>query len=191
MASSEQLSEVRRRDRAKGEDWIRGFITRAPFGHLASVAGDGQPFLNSNLFVYDGSVHAIYMHTARTGRTPANVEEQGRAVFSAAVMGRLLPAADALDFSVEYAAVVAYGQLAAVTAEHEKRCALELLMHKYTPHLSPGRDYRPITEAELRRTAVHRLDITEWSGKEKVAPAEFPGAFVPPAVVPPAVPECV
>ena len=42
-------------------------------GVLATVHGD-QPFVNSNIFVYDEDRHAIYLHPARTGRTRDTVE---------------------------------------------------------------------------------------------------------------------
>ena len=62
-------AEVRRRDRAVADEgWIRDLLRRAPFGTLAT-ARDGQPFLNTNLFVYDEAAHALYLHTARAGRT--------------------------------------------------------------------------------------------------------------------------
>lgn len=178
------IEKVRRRDRGKDDDWIREFLARASFGFLATVA-DGRAFLNSNLFAYDAEGHRIYVHTARTGRTPENVARGGPGTFSAAAMGRLLPAAEALEFSVEYAAVVAFGELHPVVDAAEKRRALERVMEKYAPHLEPGRDYRPITDAELARTAVHRLDITAWSGKEKAAEPGFPGAYSLPAIRPP------
>ena len=46
-------SALRRRDRGKEEPWVRDFMKRASMGFLATVDDEGQPFLNSNLFVYD------------------------------------------------------------------------------------------------------------------------------------------
>lgn len=188
MTEGSAAWEPRRRDRARDDAWIRAFLRRAQFGYLATVDG-GRPFLNSNLFVYDEERHAVYVHTARAGRTPANVSLGGPATFSAAVMGRLLPASEALEFSVEYAGVVVFGTVHPVEEDDEKRRVLQLLLDKYAPHLEPGRDYRPIAPQELRRTAVHRLDIEAWSGKEKTAPPDFPGAFTVVAPVPPVAPE--
>src|SRR5512147_2046139 len=97
------FNTVTRTDRAvTDEEWIKALLRRAPIGILATVA-DGQPFINSNLFVYDEPNGAIYMHTARVGRTRANVEGDERACFTVTEMGRLLPASEALEFSVEYA----------------------------------------------------------------------------------------
>lgn len=178
MSTPTDLTRLRRADRGVDDDaWIKDFLRRAPMGALATVA-DGQPFINSNLFVYDESAHAIYLHTARQGRTRANVEGDSRVCFSVSEMGRFLPADTALEMSVEYAGVLVFGRGSVVTDNDEARCALQLLLDKYCPHLRPGRDYRPITDDELSRTSVFRIQINEWSGKKKEAPADFPGAFL-------------
>lgn len=177
-------NEVRRADRAvTDETWIRDFLHRAPVGYLATVH-EGQPFINSNLYVYDEERHVIYMHTARVGRTRANVEASEKICFTVTEMGRLLPAKEALEFSVEYAGVVVFGTAVIVQDGAEATEALQQLLHKYAPHLQPGQDYRPPIPAELKRTAVYRLTIQSWSGKKKAVPADFPGAYVYEDVVP-------
>ncbi len=52
-----------------------------------------------------------------------------------------------------------------------------MLLDKYAPHLTPGVDYRPTTDGELKRTAVYRIDVETWSGKQKEVTEDFPGAF--------------
>lgn len=168
--------EVRRRDRAKDDPWVRAFLARAATGVLATVR-DGQPYLNSNLFAYDPDAHVIYVHTAQAGKTRANVEDDEKVSFTAFEMGRLLPADEALEFSVEYGGVVAFGRGRVVDGPAEEQRALQLILDKYAPHLKPGRDYRPITPDELRRTSVFRVEIDRWSGKQKKVEAGFPGAF--------------
>lgn len=169
---------VRRRDRGKDDGWVRAFLHAGKFGFLATVGDEGQPFLNSNLFVYDEGRHCIYLHTHRTGRTRDNLTDGGeRVAFSTAAMGRLLPAREALEFSVEYSGVVVFGRGRVVDDPHEARLGLERLLTKYAPHLEGGRDYRSITDDELKRTAVYRIDIEAWSGKQKEVPADFPGAY--------------
>jgi len=174
---------VRRSDREVEDDiWIRDYLTHAAFGALATVH-DGQPFINSNLFVYDADAHAIYTHTARVGRTRANIDAgadadtEARVCFSVSEMGRLLPADEALEFSVEYAGVTVFGR-AAVIDGAEAEAALQRLLDKYAPHLRPGRDYRAIHPDEMVRTSVFRIAIDSWSGKRKQVEADFPGAFV-------------
>lgn len=175
--STRPLAEVRRRDRAVEDTaWIKALLHRAAMGTLATVH-DGQPFINTNLFVYDEAAHIIYMHTAQYGRTRTNVEAEERVCFSVSEMGRLLPAPVALEFSVEYAGVVVFGTAALIEDEAEATHGLQLLLDKYFPHLRPDEHYRPIAAEELARTAVYRIRITEWSGKKKEVAADFPGAF--------------
>jgi uncharacterized protein len=171
-------NHVRRIDRAvEDETWIESLLQQAAFGSLATV-DDGQPFINTNLFYYDADAHCIYMHTARTGRTRHNVESEGdRVCFSVSEMGRLLPAERAREFSVEYRGVVVFGRALVVEDEAEAAYCLQLLLDKYFSHLQPGRDYRPIAHDEIKATAVYRIHIEHWSGKQKKVADDFPGAF--------------
>ena len=161
---------------------MREFLHAAPFGFLATVGNGGQPFLNSNLFVFDEASRRLYLHTHRTGRTRDNFGAVAKVAFSAAAMGRLLPAAEALEFSVEYSGVVVFGTGAIVADSGEAEEGLQMLLAKYAPHLRAGRDYRGITEAELKRTAVYRIDIEAWSGKQKEVDRDFPGAYEMPSL---------
>ncbi|MBX0326141.1 pyridoxamine 5'-phosphate oxidase family protein [Oscillochloris sp. ZM17-4] len=170
-------AEVKRKDRAVDDDaWIADLLARAPIGYLATVA-DGQPFINSNLFVYDPTRGAIYMHTARYGRTRANLDVAERVCLSVSEMGRLLPAEVALEFSVEYSGVAVFGSARVIDDPEEATHGLQILLDKYFPHLRPGEHYRPIIAEELARTSVYRIDIEEWSGKRKAVADDFPGAF--------------
>lgn len=170
-------SEVRRKDREVADDaWIVALLRRAPLGTLATVAA-GQPFINTNMFVFDEGARVIYMHTARSGRTRTNVDAAEPVCFSVTEMGRLLPAERAFSMSVEYTGVVAFGRATVIEDPAEKERVLQLLVDKYFPHLTPERDYATPSDDELGLTAVYRIDIDEWSGKAKVAPDDHPGAF--------------
>lgn len=156
--------------------WIEALLQRAAMGTLATAV-NGQPYQSTLLFVYDAQRRAIYLHTGRKGRVWDNLRANPRACFTAAEMGRLLPADTALNFSVEYRSVVAFGNAQLVEDPAEAETALQLFLDKYFPHLHPGQDYRPITAGEREATAVYRLEIEEWSGKKKEAAEDFPGAF--------------
>jgi nitroimidazol reductase NimA-like FMN-containing flavoprotein (pyridoxamine 5'-phosphate oxidase superfamily) len=168
---------IRRRNRAVEDDaWIRDFLRRAPTCTVGMVH-DGWPFLNSNLFLFDEAANAIYFHTAGTGRTRSNLEEDGRVCVSVSELGRLLPAERASGVSAEYAGVVLFGRAVIVTDLAEMRRALEGQLDKYFPHLESGRDYAPFTEEEMLRATVYRIDIERWTAKEHREPEDFPGAF--------------
>lgn len=171
------IADVRRRDRAiDDEGWIREFLGRAPFAALATVH-EGRPFVNTNTFVYDEDAHAIYMHTARHGRTSDNVAAAEQVCLSVSEMGRMVPADTAFSMSVEYAGVTVFGRATLLSERADKRAALRLLLGKYFPHLTLGRDYGDMSDDELRRTSVYRIEIDAWSGKQKHVDADYPGAF--------------
>jgi nitroimidazol reductase NimA-like FMN-containing flavoprotein (pyridoxamine 5'-phosphate oxidase superfamily) len=175
-ASNRPPNEIRRRDRAQDEAWIRAFLHSGAWGTLATVS-EGQPFINTNLYYYDESAQAIYLHGARVGRTRSNIERGGPVCFNVSEIGRVLPDEIALEFSLEYAGVTVFGRAVVVEDDVEKARALQLLLDKYAPHLKPDRDYRPANQDELDRTSVFRIDIESWSGKANVKRADFPGAF--------------
>jgi nitroimidazol reductase NimA-like FMN-containing flavoprotein (pyridoxamine 5'-phosphate oxidase superfamily) len=169
-------NELRRKDRAMDDDWIRAFLHRAPVGVMATSYQE-QPFINTRLFVYDEAAHAIYLHGAKTGRTPAIIAKNHRVCFSVSEMGRLIPADEAVEVSVEFGGVVVFGRIITVESDTESQHALQLLMDKYFPHLKPEEDYRPTSLQDLKITAVFRIDIESWSGKEKKVMEEGTGAF--------------
>ena len=170
-------SDVRRKDRSVDDDaWIVDLLRRAPMATLAT-AHEGQPFVNSNLFVYDESRHAIYIHTAGKGRTRSNVDADERVCLSVSEMGRLLPAPRAFNMSVEYNSVVIFGRGRAIEDAAEKEYGLMLLVRRFFPHLDPPADYALPDPGELALTSVYHVEIDEWSGKRKQVESGYPSAF--------------
>jgi hypothetical protein len=133
--------------------------------------------MKPSLFAYDEARNAIYIHGALEGRMRTNLDANRRVCFCAAEMGRLLPADTAMEFGVEYASVVVFGEAVVITDGDEARRGLQLILDRYFPHLKTGQDYQEITPEELNITAVYRIDIQAISGKETHEQADFPGAF--------------
>jgi nitroimidazol reductase NimA-like FMN-containing flavoprotein (pyridoxamine 5'-phosphate oxidase superfamily) len=148
---------------------IVDLLQHAQIGFTATAV-DGQPYLNSNLFWFDEVNKRIYFHTAIEGRTRSNIEANPQVCFGIAEIGSLLPADTALEFSTEYAGVIAFGRGRVVDNPQEAERGLYGLLQKYFPNLKPGSDYRNITAEELERTSVFAIDIESWSGKQKKSP---------------------
>jgi hypothetical protein len=81
------------------------------------------------------------------------------------VRGKFLPSNIALEFSVQYESVIAFGLIRVLEDLAEKRQALSGLIGKYFPAMTAGNEYRPITDSELKRTSVYAIKIESWSGK--------------------------
>lgn len=154
----------RRPELARDDDWIERFLAEAQVGHVAT-RWEKQPFLTPTLFWYDPERHEIYFHSNITGRIRANVDNFPEACFEASRAGKLLPSNVALEFSIQFESVIAFGNVRVIEDEIEARRALEGLLDKYFPHMQSGKHYRPITEKELKRTSIYAMIITSWSGK--------------------------
>lgn len=167
------LTQVRRKDRSlTDEEWIDRFLSMAPIGHLA-ICFEGQPMLHSNIFWFDGE--RIFWHTANVGRLRAMLDAgETPACFTITEQGRILPAGTPLDFSTEYASVIIYGQVRVAADLAEKRYGLEGLMTKYAPQMTPGVDYQPMPDGDVRATSVYVLEIETKVGKHNVKPADYP-----------------
>ncbi len=173
----QSIHKVRRTDRAfTDESWIKDFLKQAPYG-VTATAIDEQPFLTTNLFAYDEDTNAIYLHSADKGRTASNIKTNERVCFSVSQMGRLLPAEKSCEFSVEYASLVVFGRAQILSDNTERAYGLQRLLDKYFPHLKPGEHYPNMSIKEMRGTAVYRIEIINWSGKQKKAHDDFSGAF--------------
>lgn len=155
----------RRPHLTKDNAWIVEFLKTAKVGHIATSV-DGQPFINTSTFWYDEENHQIVFHSNIAGRIRSNVEYNPKVSFEASVLGQLLPSNVALEFSLQYRSVVAFGTARVVTDPEEMRRVLYGLIGKYFTTLKPGQEYREITEKELRATSVYAIKIEEWSGKE-------------------------
>ena len=174
--TQQNINELRRTDRQKDEIFTREFLKTAPFCSIANAV-DGQPFIHSNIFVYDDKTNQIYFHTAKEGRFRYNIENNAKVCFTVAEMGRLLPSPTALNMSMEYKSVVIFGKVTIIEDDAEAESALKILVEKYFPHLKYGVDYSKVTINDLKRTTVFKLEIERWSGKEKQVEEDFPGAF--------------
>jgi nitroimidazol reductase NimA-like FMN-containing flavoprotein (pyridoxamine 5'-phosphate oxidase superfamily) len=62
--------------------------------------------------------------------------------------------------------VVIFGTARIVTDPDEARRMLYGLISKYFPGMTAGKEYREITDKELRATSVYTIKIEAWSGKE-------------------------
>jgi nitroimidazol reductase NimA-like FMN-containing flavoprotein (pyridoxamine 5'-phosphate oxidase superfamily) len=149
----------------RDESWIRAFLREAKIGHIASV-WDGQPFVTPSNFWFDEANHRIIFHSNVAGRVRANLERNPKVCLEASETGKLLPSNIALEFSLQYRSVMVFGRARFIEEEEDKRAALYGLIQKYFPAMQAGREYRPITDKELKRTTVYAIEIESWSGKE-------------------------
>ncbi len=152
----------------KDDTWIRAFLKETRIGHIATSV-DGQSFINPTTFWYDEENHQVAFHSNIAGRVRSNVEANPKVSMEASEMGRLLPSNVALEFSLQFRSVVIFGTARLITNSDEARRLLYGLISKYFPKMTVGREYREITDKELRATSIYAIKVEEWSGKENWA----------------------
>jgi len=155
----------RRPHLTRDEAWIRAYLKEAQVGHIATSV-DGQPFITPSIFWFDEQHHQIVFHSNLAGRIRSNIEANPKVCLEASELGKLLPSNVALEFSLQFRSVMVYGTARLVTDPIEAKRLLYGLITKYFPKMQAGREYREITDKELRATSVYAIAIESWSGKE-------------------------
>ena len=158
--SFQRLPEYKRED-----DWIREILQHGQIAHIAS-SWDDQPFITPSTFFYDQTGHRLIFHSNIAGRVRANIEHNPKVCVEVSEMGKVLPSNVALEFSLQYRSVMVFGAANPITDNDEKISVLHKLIAKYFGKMKLGKDYRPVTEKELRQTSVYEVKIESWSGKE-------------------------
>ena len=172
-----EMNKIRRNERSQAPEWIENFLSSAEVITL-SMIDEGQPYAVVRNFVYDPSKKVIYLHGARKGRAFDVLSQNPLVCCTAQQMGRLLPAQKASGFSVEYAGVAIFGKAHLVDDQKEALHGLQLLVDKYFHQFEAGVDYTPVLPEVTQVTAVFRIEIESWSGKQNQADPDFPGAFI-------------
>ena len=133
--------------------------------HLA-FAVDGQPFAIPTGYARLGD--ALYVHGSTASRMVRHLSAGLEVCCTVTLIDGLVLARSAFHHSVNYRSVVVLGTATLVEDRAEKMAALR----GFTDHVVPGRwaELRPITDQELKGTAVLALPIEEASAKVRTGP---------------------
>jgi uncharacterized protein len=157
-------NKQRRPENRRDDKFVKGLLRRYPVCRIATRWGN-QPFITPTNFVYDETNNRIIFHSNVVGRLRANSEKHDEVCLEVTEFGKYLPSNDPLEFSTQYRSVIVFGKVQGL--EHEAaREALYKLIPKYFPGMAAGREYKPITEQQLKQTSVYEILIESWSGKE-------------------------
>jgi hypothetical protein len=165
LQSNKPADHQRRPEYVRDDVWIRDFLRRGEIAHIASLQ-DGQPWVTPSTYYFDEPGHRLIFHSNITGRLRFNIEHNPRASAEVSEMGKPLPSNAALEFSLQYRSVMVFGKAQLITNPGEQTDMLHQLIAKYFGQMELGKDYRPVTEKELKRVSVYGLKIEAWSGKE-------------------------
>ena len=144
---------------------IVDLLDKTMVGHVAT-RDKNQPFIIPTTYWYSKEKHEIYFHSNAFGRIRYNANHYPEVCFECFESGRLLPSNIPLEKSIQYKSVMIFGAVHIIDDSNQKRAILNGLLEKYFGQMESGKDYRPITDKELKQTSVYRIIIDHWSGKD-------------------------
>jgi nitroimidazol reductase NimA-like FMN-containing flavoprotein (pyridoxamine 5'-phosphate oxidase superfamily) len=154
-------TEPRRKDRTmKTSREIELLLERMPVGRLAVTTKDGPYIVAVNYLFFEGS---IYFHSGLSGRKVEALQADSRVCFMVDEIGPQVLWEQGCGISQVYKSVVCFGKAEFVEDPIEKREILERMVQKYVPS---GYPFSPMTDQNVKKTAVVRIVIESMSGKE-------------------------
>lgn len=154
-------ARVRRRPEraAYDRETVHRILDEALSCHVAFVR-DGHPVAIPTIHARSGDI--LYLHGSPASGFVRDLTDGQPVCVSVSVIDGIVLARSAFIHSLNYRSVVAFGEAILVDGE-EKLRALEAIVE----HVAPGRwpELRPVTEPELRQTAVLRVTIQDASAK--------------------------
>lgn len=142
------------------QDEIRAILARERVARVAFAVAD-EPYLVPLSYGYDRETHALFFHTATTGRKIQFIERNPRVCFEVEGASRAVPGPAACDWSLDYESVIGTGTLREVRDRDEKEHGLRCLMRQH----GGDRTTWSFPEAQMAGTRVWRLDIETVTGK--------------------------
>ncbi len=149
---------VRKTEREIGIDETSKLLASCPYGVLATVGNDGQPYGVPLSYVFHDK--CIYFHCALEGHALDNIRSNSAVSFCVVGKTKTLPN----QFSTEYESAVAFG-VATEIFDDEKNEALLMILEKYSPaFINEGGKY---IAGKFERTTVIKIDIKQLTGKAR------------------------
>jgi hypothetical protein len=131
--------------------------------HVGYVV-DGQPYVIPTLYWRDGD--RVYWHGSTASRMIRTIEAGAPVCLTVSLIDSLILARSGFNHSADYRSVVAVGVAEPVTGDEKARA-----LDRFVDALWPGRsaELPPMTEKELKQTAVVALSLDEASAKVRDA----------------------
>ena len=141
-------------------DLINTIIDEALICHVGFTA-DGKPVVIPT--IHTRVDDQLYLHGAPANHMLRSISDGIDACVTITLIDGLVLARSAFHHSMNYRSVVVFGRATVVDDPDEKRRAFDALVE----HVVRGRsvDARPPTDAEMRKTLLVKLPITEASAK--------------------------
>ena len=143
------------------EEQIGHLFSRSLTGSLATLNGDGSPYVTPVHFIYHDGF--ICFHGLPKGQKIDNIKADPRVSMTVYEMDSLMldPQEKPCDTNTKYQSVIISGTASLIDNIEDKEMILLEIVKKYTPQLAGN----PIPEKMIKGTAVIRIQIGDITGK--------------------------
>ncbi len=161
IAPTDRTTVRRQSQRASYERKLVDAVIDEALSCHVGFAIDGRPWVIPTIHARIDDV--LYLHGAVANHMLREISGGIEACVTITLVDALVLARSAFHHSMNYRSVMVFGRATIVDDPDEKWAAL----HALVEHVVPGRmaEARPPSDAELRKTAVLRLPISEASAK--------------------------
>jgi hypothetical protein len=127
---------------------------------------DDQPYVTPTSYWREGD--RVYWHGSSASRMLRTISKGIKVCLTITHVDGLVLARSGFHSSINYRAVMAFGEAEVIVDEAHKRKALRAFME----HVTPGRwdMVRPVTSQELKGTTVLSMKLSEVSAKVRTGP---------------------
>ena len=155
-------NKMRRTDRQLTDEETILLFREAEYGVLSIIDENNMPYgVPMSFALYENN---IYFHcSAAGGKKISSIERCKNASFTVVNNTQLLPQ----QFATLYMSGIAYGVIAIVRDEDEKRKGIEAILHKYSPDfIEKGMTY---IDHSIDKIYVLKLEVEKMTGKGRKA----------------------
>lgn len=145
---------------------IYAILDAMPVAHVGYVH-DGNPIVTPTLQWREGD--RVYWHGAAHGRM-MKATHDAEVCLTVSILDGLVLARAAYNFNINHRSVMVFGRPEAVTDPAEKTRLLKRFVDGYVP--GQWERLRPVTDQEIKATAILSLPLTEASAKLRAGPPE-------------------
>jgi hypothetical protein len=156
-------------------------MSQGVVAHVGFVE-DHQPVVIPMSYHYDAShPRQVYLHGSIRSRLLQTLAGGAPVCLSVTITDGLVYSRKAMNHSMNYRSVVAFGHGTEVTDEAEKFALFDQMVRRFFPGRAPDEDYVAPPSQDLGVTSLIRVEIEDWNAKARRGGPTAPDDFNPDA----------
>jgi len=164
---SQPRTEIKRHPERSVPEQACEILAAGRVAHLAFVERE-QPIAIPFGYHFDSrQPDKLYLHGSRASRALTLAGSGAPLCVTVTLLDGLVYSKSAMNHSLNYRSVVCFGRGREITDHATQRGIYDLMIRRYHPGRTEGRDYARATEEQLTATLLVEIAIEDWSAKAR------------------------